>query len=39
VRPLPPTLRDKRRYVSFRVFSEGMLKKQDVARAIIANGL
>jgi RNase P/RNase MRP subunit POP5 len=39
VRPLPPTLRDKRRYVVFRVFSEGMLKKQDVARAIMINGL
>jgi ribonuclease P/MRP protein subunit POP5 len=39
MKPIPPTLRPKKRYIAFKVFSSGDINKKDVIDAILDEAL
>lgn len=39
MKPIPPTLRPKKRYIAFKVFSSGVVTKKDVIDAILSEAV
>jgi ribonuclease P/MRP protein subunit POP5 len=39
MKPLPPTLRGKKRYIAFKIFINGRISKKEVIDAILDEGL